>query len=429
MPVTRSAARKAGESPEPKSSSHVGGRRKASQDSSLASEPPKKSLKKNAENGHQSPEAQDGAVRARDEETEVDHDEEVRDGSDATKDVEMKVKHQSNAQNGNGSTESQEGLKNELGDAEAEPGDLKDEFGDTNTSGSNRSTIQKSVERGSEMPSNIVEKGLVYFLTRSRVDTEDPRGVADLQRSYIALRPLTKDAKLGDGPIPEAKASRLIAIPKKTLPKSRRDRFMVFVEKSKASTKELKDTFFEGNEYETQTKGTRHTQPITPVGEGVYAITTTGRTSHLVYILAIPSEPGQVQKDMGIHRKGSFVLSLKNPTTGGPPWATLSEKPSFPQSILDDFRGLKWMPIQKPEYLDYPNSQLLLIGESQDNLGGAAAPTEEDQKSGDKETPEKELERLEGEKEVRIEHLHGDDSIFDDLHTSKKEYPNVLSTW
>jgi uroporphyrinogen-III synthase len=305
----------------------------------------------------------------------------------------------------------------------------KNERSDIHASGGNGSTIQKSTQLGSEMPSNVVEKGVIYFLARSRVDLEDPHAVADLQRSYIVLRPLPKNAKLGDGPIPEGKASRLIALPKKTLPRNRRDRFMAFVEKSKTSTKVLKETFFQGEEYETQSKGTRHTQPVTPVGEGVYAITTTGRTSHLVYILAIPSEPGQVQNDLGIHDRGSFVLSLKNPTIGGPSWATLSEKPNFPKSIQDDFRGLRWMPIQKSEYLDYPNSQLLLIGEAQGNLGGGAAPAEEDQKNGDKMTPEEELNRLEEEEEARIEHLHGDDSIFDDLHIDKTDYPHVLSTW
>ncbi|KAF2436184.1 tetrapyrrole biosynthesis, uroporphyrinogen III synthase [Tothia fuscella] len=289
-------------------------------------------------------------------------------------------------------------------------------------------TIQDSADRKEKSPSNLIEKGIIYFFTRARVGIEDVDGVQDLQRTYFILRPLPEGAKLGEGAIPDSNTNRLIALPKKSFPKSGSDRFMAFVEKSKVTMKELKDETLTSSEYDTKTMGTRVTPAITPIGEGVYAITETNNASYLAYMLTIPSEPEEVQKDMGLREKGSFILSLKNPTRKGPSYASLPEKPDFPQEIIDDFRNLAWMPVHKSTYLDYPNAQLLLIGEGQNEFGAAVEAAEKDKKK-DKETPQEVLEELEDEDQLRVEHLHGDDSVFDDLHINKKDYPSVMTTW
>jgi uroporphyrinogen-III synthase len=70
--------------------------------------------------------------------------------------------------------------------------------------------------------------------------------------------------------------------------------------------------------------------------------------------------------------------------------------------IIEEFRGLAWAEV-KPEYLDYANCQILLIGEDPDK---ALKQTRKDQKQG-KEPPKNELEQLEHEDELRVEHLHG----------------------
>lgn len=266
--------------------------------------------------------------------------------------------------------------------------------------------IETSAEKENKLPSNIVEKGIVYFITRGRVGVEDPESVQDLQRTYLVLRPLPADAKLGDGAIQDLKNNRLIAIPKKVLPKSHQDRFMVFVEKSKTTMEDLKENFFQGSEYETATVGTRQTHPITPIGEGVYAITSQGANTHLAYMLTIPSDLGEIQNDMGIRTKGTFLVSLKNPTRKGPANASLPEDPGFPQDILDEFRGRAWMPPSRADVFDYPNAQFLLIGEGEAGFDKATEGTSKDQKDN-KETPAEEIEQLENEDEIRVEHLHG----------------------
>ena len=106
---------------------------------------------------------------------------------------------------------------------------------------------------------------------------------------------------------------RLLALPKKDFPLRGKNRFMVFVEKTKTTFKNLGENVLSSSNYDTQTIGARHLPATTPIAEGVYAITTTGRTSHLAYIITIPSQLGEVQKDMGIQARGSFVTSLKNP--------------------------------------------------------------------------------------------------------------------
>ena len=80
------------------------------------------------------------------------------------------------------------------------------------------------------------------------------------------------------------------------LPKSKRDRFLLFVEKSKSSITNLREQFA-SNDYSTKTQGTSHTPAAAPFAEGVYVITSTGRESHLAYQITYP-EIGEIQKEV-----------------------------------------------------------------------------------------------------------------------------------
>lgn len=195
----------------------------------------------------------------------------------------------------------------------------------------NGTAEQGGSREGGSPSSNILEKGIIYFFFRGRVGIDDPKAVDDIARSYLVLRPLVQDAKIGSGPIGDAGNSRLCALPKKVLPRSGKDRFMAFVEKTHASFKELRDDFLSASDYETKTAGTRHTPAATPAGEGVYAITSTGRTSHLVYLLTLPAELGEVQKKMGVGQRASFIMSTKNPDYPSPAYARLPEAPHYPE--------------------------------------------------------------------------------------------------
>ncbi|KAM7186784.1 hypothetical protein V8F33_011627 [Rhypophila sp. PSN 637] len=280
----------------------------------------------------------------------------------------------------------------------------------------------------SSVPSSILEKGIIYFFFRGRVNTQEPSEVNEIARSYILLRPIEKDAKLTSGPIGDAKNSRLCVIPKKVLPQSGRDRWISFVEKSGVSFEELKNEFLSKSEYMTKTVGHRTTPAATPIGEGVYAITSTGRESHLVYMLTLPEKLGEVQKEIGLKEKASFVISTKNPAYPGTANARLPEGADYPEEIKKEFHSRRWMPTQ-PHHLDYPNAQFLLVGESS-GVEKALEPQEEDKKQGNEE-PAEEMEKLEEEDTQRMRGLSKDDSvsIFKDLEVNAKDYPKLQTTF
>ena len=219
--------------------------------------------------------------------------------------------------------------KKQTKDEDKETKENEDKDAPVKSKGGDESAVKPGEEE--DVPSNILEKGIVYFFIRGRVNISHPESVSDIARSYMLLRPLPTDAKLGDGPIGDAGNTRLLALPKKVLPLSGKDRFMVFVEKSDASFQTIKDEFLKGEDYETKTAGTRHTPAATPAGEGVYAITTTGRESHLAYMLTLPETLEEVQKDLGLREKGSFIISTKNPEYPGPANAQLPNPPKFPK--------------------------------------------------------------------------------------------------
>ena len=191
--------------------------------------------------------------------------------------------------------------------------------------------VEKSSQREKTTPSSILEKGIIYFFFRGRVGIDEPSDVNEVARSYIVLRPIPHGAKLGEGPMGDGGKNRVLALPKKVLPTSPKDRFMTFVDKANSNLEDIKKDFLSASDYATKTAGVRHTPPATPIGEGVYAITTTGRESHLAYILTLPAEVSEVQKDVGLQQKGSFVTSIKNPQYPGPANAQLPEGPEYPQ--------------------------------------------------------------------------------------------------
>ncbi|KAH7369635.1 hypothetical protein BKA65DRAFT_544365 [Rhexocercosporidium sp. MPI-PUGE-AT-0058] len=324
------------------------------------------------------------------------------------------------------------GKKNAFNEVKADTDDVKkaaaeeQEVKSKEISNNNNSVIEDD-KREAAIPSSILEKGVIYFFFRGRVGVEDPQGIEDVARSYIVLRPLPLGAKLGEDPLEDSGNARLLALPKKMLPKTRQDRFLVFVEKPSATIKDLQEQF-SSNEYATKTSGTSHTPSATPFAEGIYAITSTGRESHLAYHLTVPTSIGEVQKELGLNEKGSFVASAKNPNAPGPANATLDNPASYPEETQKKFRNLRWMPLE-PALLDYQHTQFLIIGEGMGEMGKAVEEMSSDAKDNTKEKPVEELEKLEEEDHERVQHLKGDDPVFADLGLSSKEYSKMQTTW
>ncbi|RAK96158.1 uncharacterized protein BO80DRAFT_239428 [Aspergillus ibericus CBS 121593] len=289
--------------------------------------------------------------------------------------------------------------------------------------------VKTSQEREEKVASNVLEKGIIYFFYRPRVNISDPQSIGDVARSFLVLRPTPIGTTLDqqNGSVESGAKCRLMMLPKKKFPTSGRERDMGFVEKAGQSMKSLQESFIAGDTYETSTRGEQTVPEARPYAEGVYAITSTKRSSHLAYVLTIPETIGSIQQDFGLHSRGSWVVQSKNPKHPGPSYAQINKDPEYPESVREKFGDYRWVPLQ-PEFINYPNAQFLMIGEATDDLGKAAT-AEEGGKQANEEQPGEELEKLGQENEERIEGLRGDDTIYEDLGLDATKYPKVPTTW
>jgi hypothetical protein len=166
----------------------------------------------------------------------TNEDSEMKDASDPGQEKQSEpeaAKDDTNEQDNDKNGNEEQNVPDDAVKADTRKDDVKEEAGDeaSKTDATNGDgAIEESSQREKEMPSNILEKGLIYFFT---------------QRTFFVLRPLPVGAKLGDGAIPDLKNNRLFALPKKTFPKSHNDRFMAFVEKANTTIQDLKDNFCE----------------------------------------------------------------------------------------------------------------------------------------------------------------------------------------
>ncbi|KAL5337323.1 hypothetical protein BJX70DRAFT_248843 [Aspergillus crustosus] len=297
-------------------------------------------------------------------------------------------------------------------------------------SGGTENALKTTQEREDIVPSNILEKGIIYFFYRGRVNVHGPHSIQDIARSFFVLRPTPLGASLDreQGAADTGAKCRLMMLPKKSYPRSGKDREMAFVEKAGISVKELQETFIAGDTYETSTRGTREVPEAKPYAEGVYAITSTKRATHLVYHITLPGKLSEIQQDFGLSERGSWLVQSRNPKFPSPPSAHLPKEPEYPESILQKFKDLRWIPTE-PELLDYPNAQFLMVGSAVGDLGKAAT-AESGDKRPEEQQPEEELTKMEDENEARIEALGGDHAIYKDLgYHAKVKYSKPATTW
>jgi len=263
--------------------------------------------------------------------------------------------------------------------------------------------------------------GIMYFFSRPRVDVGDePHSVGDIQRSFLVLRPV---AGVETKPAKDSADCRVLILPKKKMPSaSKHERFLTFVKEPKISVKDMSEQF-ESETYSTKTKGERTQPAALPIAEAVYALITSPdkKATHLAYMLTIPDELDNIHKELNIQKQASYVVQTRNPKTPAPPQAGVPDPPTFSDEIMEQFHGLRWVPL-RPEHLDYKHCEILFIGAHKDiSRGGAeeAAAVEE-------------LEELEEGEEQRVNHLGDEDTIFKDLRLRRDEFKkmsDVVGTW
>jgi hypothetical protein len=206
----------------------------------------------------------------------------------------------------------------------------------------------------------ILEYGDIYFFYRPKKNSEEVKGIEDIRRFFMVTAPEeTGEKKMGR----KKEMYRLIVIGKKSLPEIRKteargsERYWGRVggifEDPKELTKELfSDEFRKGD-------------TARPVGEGKYAIVKYQNHTELAYILEMPKEPGEAQKELGIEKEASYVISVINPKKPAPQGYPSTDQPaSYPEHILNEFEGAEnFVSLARNlKYIDYQNSQIMLIG-------------------------------------------------------------------
>ena len=215
---------------------------------------------------------------------------------------------------------------------------------------------------------SILERGDIFFFYRPRVGENDPQGLEDVQRLFVIFKPEGRPRY------------RLATIGRKRLPEPGDPglrRFWGFVAMVRDGTLAIHRALDEKT-YQTRTRGERWQPASRPAGEGVYRIVRHGDHTHLEYELASPREPGEVQHDLGIRRRATHIVTVKNPEAGSPPWAGLREEdqPRFPRRLQEKFRGRRYAPLDPPDFLDHEGTEFILIAVSED--GGGERPVDLD---------------------------------------------------
>ncbi|KAF7725977.1 hypothetical protein EC973_009123 [Apophysomyces ossiformis] len=251
---------------------------------------------------------------------------------------------------------------------------------------------------------STIEKGHIYFFYRPKLGTEKVETTDDVQRILIILKPFWSSTG-------NRKPTSII-IGRKHMPEVRtHERYWAFVEKSSAKLEEVTDRL-EEHQYETKTRGDRTVKEARAMAQGVYAIATHAGHSHLAYMLTMPEKPSDVQKAFNIDKQSSLIISVKNPEKSSPPQAGLSksQKAEFPKELMETFHDRRFVSMDTPDFLNYDNCELMLIGAKQD-------VTAELGKTGEA------LEDLTKEEEERIQYVGPKQTLFDELQLECKDHP------
>jgi hypothetical protein len=217
-------------------------------------------------------------------------------------------------------------------------------------SGMNQQEGQQKQVNGAE----ILEQGDIYFFYRPKKAAEEVKGIEDVRRFFMVTAP------------EENHLYRLFVIGKKSLPEVRKtearasERYWarvggIFKDASELTKELSSDEFRKGD-------------AARPAGEGKYAIIKHQDHTELAYVLELPKEPGEAQRELGIEKEATYVISVINPKI--PRQSNLpssEEPPKYPEEILNEFNETEnFVSLSKDtKFIDYQNAQIVLIGARQ----------------------------------------------------------------
>jgi hypothetical protein len=121
-------------------------------------------------------------------------------------------------------------------------------------------------------------------------------------------------------------------------------------------------------EYTTETRGKRRLAAAVPAGEGKYVIAKHDNHTEFAYVLELPETPGPTQREFELKKEASYIISVKNPDVKVPGFVASEKNPDFPKTLKEKFGDKRWINVEEPDFLNYENTQLLLIGARKKNV-------------------------------------------------------------
>jgi hypothetical protein len=220
---------------------------------------------------------------------------------------------------------------------------------------------EKEQRQESRYNPEILEYGDIYFFYRPKVGSSEVKSIDDVRRFFMVTAPEETTTNNNKEKI-NRQLYRLFVIGKKSLPEIRTsearssERYWARVggifERPEELTKELfSDEFRKGD-------------LARPVGEGKYAIVRHQDHAELAYILEFPKEPGEAQKELGIEKEASYIVTVINPAKPVPEgYPSAEQSPQYPDSIQQEFKDENFIPLTRNlELVNYQNAQIILIG-------------------------------------------------------------------
>src|ERR671911_621660 len=215
----------------------------------------------------------------------------------------------------------------------------------------------------------ILEQGDIFFFFRPKVSATDIKSIDDVRRFYMVLCPEDEqkiiDETNNDTNPKEKKIYRLLIIGKKSLPEIRKSE----ARSSERFWAQVGGIFFDSKKLgeDLTSEEFRKGDAARPVGEGKYAIIEHQNHTELAFILEMPQEIGEAQKELGIQKEATYIITVINPNKPVPEGYSTAqaERPKYPEdiekylnNIQDKFISLS----QNLNLINYQNAQVVLIG-------------------------------------------------------------------
>jgi hypothetical protein len=234
-------------------------------------------------------------------------------------------------------------------------------------------------DNNQEATAEVLEKGDIFFFYRPKTKIVDDgsgggvKSIEDIRRFFMVTATTAANSEDGqqqqfDGANSktlkeESPRYRLFVIGKKSLPEirtteaRRSERYWakvggVFENPQELTSELLSDEFRKGD-------------AARPVGEGKYAIVKHQDHAELAYVLEMPEEPGEAQRELGIEKEASYIVSIINPKVPVPAGYPSSEElPNYPESILKEFgENENFVSLARDlRFINFQNAQMILVG-------------------------------------------------------------------